>query len=441
MTNRMKTKETTRPVRLASVATCAVLVLSALAFAVATTGASPKAPSGSVDSRVVATHRTAATGPRVTGSAVQGSTKHAIETDLFQFKSAAQVQAFENAPGRPSCKAPTVPLPTYPPAHTYGIPFLAAITNGQLLAGYDEWTANNNVWKAGNKTLHLYPWQSKIFDITGWVTGLIELPTLQASIPPQDVVFCDNGGTTACLGANPPSTCIRISSQFGPAPGASTPPPPITNVPGSGNPCTSNPSGKPKCPCSSTPSCLAFYLTLTPTGPTNLTVTGVAPNGALEISVTTSAITTASLNTFSCQNKATKVTLSTQEPTSLPATAPVTPQAGNKDYRGLQTTPAELTGPLDSSSSTVVGNNFSIPAFLVNQPTSACTTTLTTLLNTYAGGWGLKYGGGNGFGQGLYYQEGGTSATVAQPGWGQFSATTTVITLGLPTGPPPGFNF
>jgi hypothetical protein len=440
MKNRMRGKQ--RLVRVAGFATCLLILVTGVAFAAATTGPEPSgAASGSLNSRVVATQGPATAARSASRAPADSSTKHAIETDLMQFKSPAQVQAFEDAPGMPTCKAPAIPAATHPPGHTYGIPFLAAITNGQLLAGYDEWTANNNNWVVGSKTLHLYPWQSKIFDITGWVTGLIELPTLQASIPPQDVVFCDNGGTTACLGANPPSTCIRISSQFGPEPGAKTPPPPITNVPGSGNPCTSKPTGHPGCPCSQTPSCLAFYLTLTPYRNTTLTVTGVAPNGSLEISVTTSAITTATLNTFSCQNKPTTVTLSTQEPTSLPKTAPVAPTAGNKDYRGLQTTPQELTGPLDSSTSTVVGNNFQIPAFLLNQPTSACTSTLTTLLNTYAGGWGLKYGGGNGFGEGLYYQNGGTNPIVSQPGWAQFSGKTTVITLGLHVGPPPNFNF
>ena len=176
-------------------------------------------------------------------------------------------------------------------------------------------------------------------------------------------------------------------------------------------------------------------------GTSTLSVTGVEPDGSLELSVKTSAITTGSLNTLSCQNDPTTVTLSTEIPASLPSTAPATPEAGNTDYRGLQTQPAVLTGPLDSSTSTLVGNDFSVPAFLVNKPTPNCTITLTTLLNTYAGGWGLGYGGGNGFGQGLYYQEGGKGATVVQPGWGQFSATTTVVTLGLHVGPPPGFNF
>jgi hypothetical protein len=357
------------------------------------------------------------------------------------YKSPAAMRALEDAPGMPTCAAPQIPSPTYPPGHSYGIPFLAAITNGELLAGYDEWTANNNVWTVGKHTYHLYPWQSKIFDITGWVTGLLELPSLSAQIPPQDVVFCDQGGSN-CLSAAPPAgQCIQLSTQFAPDPGVKTPPDPITNIPGGGSPCTQNPDKTPRCPCSKTPACLPFVLSLTPQGPTTLTVTGVAPDGALELSVTTSAVTTANLLVSTCQNLATTVTLSTQVPTSLPPTAPVTPNPPNTDYRGDQTTPTDLTGPLSSGSTTMVGNDFAIPAFIPGQPTSACSGTVTDLLNTYAGGWGLGFGGGNGQGEGLYYQDGGTSPTVAYPGWAQFSVTTTVVSLDLPTGPPPNFDF
>ena len=100
-------------------------------------------------------------------------------------------------PARP----PPIPAATNPPGASYGVPFLAAVTNGQVLAGYDEWTANHLVWTAGNETFNLYPWQSKIYDITGWVTGLLQLPSLTAQIAPQDVVFCDNQGGASCLSA------------------------------------------------------------------------------------------------------------------------------------------------------------------------------------------------------------------------------------------------
>ncbi|HTT87174.1 MAG TPA: hypothetical protein VMF60_07395, partial [Acidimicrobiales bacterium] len=146
-----------------------------------------------------------------------------------QGQRSAELAALTDAPGMPTCKPPPVPAATYPPGNSYGVPFLAAITNGQVLAGYDEWTANHLVWKVKGTTYDLYPWQAKIYDITGWVTGLLELPSLTAQIPPQDIEFCDQGGSS-CLSADwPPGECIHILSQYGPSPASPTPPPAIGN--------------------------------------------------------------------------------------------------------------------------------------------------------------------------------------------------------------------
>ena len=104
----------------------------------------------------------------------QGSAQvSAYLADLPRAETASSVGLAEQTPGMPACAPPPMPAATYPPGAAYGVPFLAAITNGQVLAGYDEWTANNLVWQADNQTFDLYPWQSKIYDITGWVTGLL----------------------------------------------------------------------------------------------------------------------------------------------------------------------------------------------------------------------------------------------------------------------------
>ena len=64
-----------------------------------------------------------------------------------------QLTASTDAPGMPACAAADHSgIRTYPPGNGYGVPFLAAITNGQVLAGYDEWTANHLIWKVGRKT-------------------------------------------------------------------------------------------------------------------------------------------------------------------------------------------------------------------------------------------------------------------------------------------------
>ncbi len=354
-----------------------------------------------------------------------------------QVGTAAQLTALMTGPGMPACAPPPVPAPTYPPGSAYGVPFLAAITNGQVLAGYDEWTANHLVWKVGNTTFDLYPWQSKIYDITGWVTGLLELPNLTAQVAPQDVVFCDNQGGPSCLSANwPAGQCIEIQAQYGPSPASLTPPPALGSY---------HPEGV-SCSHYSTPTfeCFPYVVSLTPVGTTSLAVTGVQPDGALELSVSTAAVTTVgefppppSTVSFTCRDDPTALTLSTQA-AGLPATAPEPPTPPNTDDRALQTPAQPLTGPLASATSTVASNDFSVPAFFPNASGSPCSLFLAVSLNTYAGGWDSKFADQS---QGRYYIDGGNNPIVAEPGWAQFTATTTVVTLGLPTGPPPGFSF
>ena len=154
--------------------------------------------------------------------------KSDLAAELLATHSTEQaIHSLENAPGAPACAHPPVPNPTYPPGHSYGVPFLAAITGGQILTAYSEWVADHHVYKVGGKTYDLYPWDVQVFDITGWVTGLIQLPSLSAQIPPQDVVFCDQAGP-ACLGKNyAAGECIHINQLF---PGPGTQGSEITNL-------------------------------------------------------------------------------------------------------------------------------------------------------------------------------------------------------------------
>ena len=281
--------------------------------------------------------------------------------DLPRAESATSDRLAADTPGMPACNPPPIPAATYPPGAAYGVPFLAAITNGQVLAGYDEWTANHLVWKADKLKFDLYPWQSKIYDITGWVTGLLQLPSLTAEIAPQDVVFCDQGGAS-CLSADwPAGECIQIEAQYGPSPASKTPPPALGS---------SHPEGT-SCSDYSTPTfeCFPYVVSLTPSGTTSLTVSGVQPDGALDATVTTGAVTTVgevppppSTSTFTCQAPPASVTLSTKAG-GLPATAPPPPTPPETDYRSLQTPPLPITGPLVGSTSTVASNDFSVPAF------------------------------------------------------------------------------
>jgi hypothetical protein len=363
----------------------------------------------------------------------------AVDAELVAESGSAQARltALMDSPGMPACAPPPIPAATNPPGASYGVPFLAAVTNGQVLAGYDEWTANHLVYTANNQTFDLYPWQSKIYDITGWVTGLLQLPSLTAQIAPQDVVFCDNQGGASCLSANwPAGQCIEIEAQYGPSPASQTPPPALGSY---------HPEGV-SCSDYTTPTfeCFPYVVSLTPSGTTSLTVSGVAANGALEATVSTAAVTTVSevppppsTSTFTCVGAPTDVTLSTQA-TGLPATAPPLPIPPNTDDRAPQTPPQPVTGALANATGTLFSNDFAVPAFFPSPSGAPCSLFLATSLNTYAGGWDSKFADQ---GQGLYYINGGTSPIAAEPGWAQFSATTTIVTLGLPIGPPPGFSF
>jgi hypothetical protein len=385
----------------------------------------------------------------VHGKAIAGQNLSAkrstIATELAELSDsrAANDEALKNfadAPGMPTCKRPTIPAPTYPPGNSYGVPFLAAITNGQVLSGYGEWTADNTVYKVTvggkTKTYHLYPWEAKIFDITGWVTGLLQLPSLNAVIPPQDVVFCDQGGDQCLSASQPAGQCIQILTQYGPSPSSPTPPPAIGN---------SHPKGK-ACEGYSTKTfeCIAYVVTLTPSGNSDLTVTGVEADGALNLQVQTAAVTTVSLvvppptPAFTCHDDPAKVTLTTVAPSSLPSTAPIVPTPPNPDDRYLQTPTAPLTGPLATASSEVGSNSFAIPAFFPNPSQKPCNAFVAESLNTYAGGFDQNFADQ---GEGRYYILGGNGPDAADPGWAQFSATTSVVTLGLNVGPPSNFSF
>jgi len=307
------------------------------------------------------------------------------------------------------------------------VPFLAAITNGQILAGYDEWTANHPVWTVGSTTYDLYPWQAKVYDVTGWVTGLLQLPNLSADIPAQDVVFCDQGGQE-CVSASPPAgECIHVNLSGAPLPGQ-VPPPTITNDPPRGHQCYQAHNF-----------CIPYVITVTPVGTSTLTVTGVEPDGALMLSVTTSAITALNITlpgtSESCQDDPTTITLSTQEPAGLPPGAPIKPERGKPDLRGLQTPPQPLTGPLAHASSTVASNDFSVPAF----SQTACPL-LAAVFDAPLAGWNALPSKDPASLNNNYFDQNPAPADAGTPGWVQFSATTTVSSLGIPIGPPPGFS-
>lgn len=336
------------------------------------------------------------------------------------------LQKFENEPGMPTCAAPTPPAATYPPNGTYGIPFVAAITNGQILTSYSEWVADHHVYNVGGTNYTLDPWDVRIWNITGWVTGLLTLPQLSASVPASGVTFCDTNNQNCPTATYTASQCINLSQLF---PGPGTQGSELTNTHPEGTPCMGYSGGSAGFPYP----CVPYIITLTPaTTDTKLTVTGVESNGSLDLSVSTGAFATISLNGQTCdQTSPTSLTLSTITPTSLPAGAPIAPTAGNPDERSMQTTLSPLTGPLSSATATLGTNNFQIPAWGV-PPTASCPDPgIEDTLNGPAGGYNVHD-------DQIYVDQ---APIASQYGWSQFSVTTTVATLGLQVGPPSNFNF
>lgn len=416
---------------------CTALVATVVVAVAAVTfgGSTRPGPTAAVAARHVAPERRAPTVRPLRSSSAAAELMDLSGAGVVA-PSAQKLAMLVDAPGMPACAPPTIPAATYPPGNTYGVPFLAAITDGQVLAGYDEWIANHLTWKVQGTTYNLDPWDSKISGITGWVTGLLQLPSLSATISPQDIVFCDGGGSSCVSADAPAGQCIGLVSQYGPSPGNPVPPPALGNFHPEGTACTGY----------STPTfaCVPFVVSLTPSGNTNVSVLGVESSGGLDLQVTTSAVTTVSEYTSSgppvavCSGAPVDVTLSTVAPTTVPATAPSAPNPPNTDERVLQVPPQPLTGPLASGTSTVGSNNFAIPAFVPSPGGAPCTAPVAELLNTYAGGFDASF---KDQGEGAYYIAGGTSPYAAVQGWAQFSATTTVVTLGLPVGPPSDFNF
>ncbi|HXW34908.1 MAG TPA: hypothetical protein VEJ87_10055 [Acidimicrobiales bacterium] len=372
------------------------------------------------------------------------------------------------APAAPTCPAPAVPAATYPPGQSYGVPFKAEVSGGQVYSGYDEWEADNNSLPLGaNRTITQFPWKAKIYGVTGWVTGLIELPSLSTEITAQDFAFCDQGdsqnqaqGATACVDQNvvaPPGQCLhfvsvtrQVSSTNGQVIKPS-PTPPVTNLTLPGFTCyPGTPTG--------VPGCSAYDLSLLPSGTTSLNISGVEADGALDLSVTSAATTSAvfvgaGVVTDAQQIAPTDVVLGTQlstvpsppgpsTPTNLCGTSGAT-EPCNTDYRPLQVPPAPLTGPLSSASTTAGGNDFGVPVFEVNgKPDFG----IASELDSYASGWGSSIE--QVFDCYTASSEVGAIATgcppyvngqVADPGWTQFSASTNVVSVGLPVGPPQGF--
>ena len=305
-------------------------------------------------------------------------------------QAATTAVAFPRGSETEGCKPPPLPAPTYPghPSGAgYGVPFVARLIDGQMVGGYDE------QWAAG----HFDPWKARIFNITGWVAGRLQVPSLTGQIEASGIVFCTQ--TTPVY---------AIFKQ-----GTSRPVHPfITNEPGVPD---------------------SIYLpvvaSITPVGSAELSVTGVQPNGSLDVSGSAAGAITL------VDHTGTNQTCTQFAPTTLNISTEVTPEPkSGPPGVGLipAFTPKPVVGPLRRAAGTVAGNDFAVTAF--DQTKGHCL--LATLLNAELAGTNS---------QGVLQYPNPClphcPVVAAPPGWTQFMAKVRITQLGLPVGVPPGFSF
>jgi hypothetical protein len=358
-------------------------------------------------------------------SAPAGGLGHALAV-LPGSSPAAVTRALSNltqsipASDRPSC-APSSNPAFHTPAAQFpngqqglGVPFVAALTKGELLSGFHEG------WTPGIKHPK-YPWALSLTGITGWVTGLLEVPSLKTLVDPTSgIMFCDDAG----LKPDPPASTPAMPRLH------------FTLIDDSNkrdNTQNYDPSGKQG-------AYAPYFFALKATGAPVLNVSSIAPDGAINLAGATPANTTVSFWTGSAQ--AYKLTSTcTQFPgTSIKIGSTATPEpASGPPNATLQFQPKALTGGFPSStngnpaSATLVGNDFTVAAF---NPAGTCGALGLILLNGPLSGFS-KQGTTN-------YQNACTglvcSHVASPPGWSQFTITATITTLDLPYGKPAGFG-
>ncbi len=264
----------------------------------------------------------------------------------------AAVAASAGAPGTPApCPPPPLPAATTPPA-PYGIPFVAQIT-ANVLTGWDEYVAAHGVPPNHGSSS---PWRSALSNITGWASGLLSVPSLTATIAPTSLIFCSPG-------LKPSQGGVTISLQQEQLPGQPY------FVPVSNNDATCSPS-------------VETYqddrVTLTPAGPTTLSVVGTEPDGSLDLSGSTSAVTRIDFYADTCggtspptptqtcvQFAPTTFNLASRLP-AIPATAPPGVQY-TVTASGLKGPLPQPTGPppgVTPATASLGDYTFPVPAFI-----------------------------------------------------------------------------
>jgi hypothetical protein len=212
-----------------------------------------------------------------------------------------------------------------------GIPFLASITNGAFVTGYDQQAAAQG-WG---------PWLTHASNITGWVAGNLELPALTQQI--TSTVFC-SGTPQDCLitSTHPTQTasdCINMTMD------STT----KTGIPLSNDPSVTGATYLP------------VFVNVASVGtpsfsPSGIDLNGIELSGSAQAAITASIYANGSVAETCTQEKPTTMVVSTN-----PGTAPA-PSGSNLVFTPQALNPLDLNAPL-SLQANLVGNNFAIPAF------------------------------------------------------------------------------
>jgi hypothetical protein len=286
-----------------------------------------------------------------------------------------------------------------------------------VTTGYDEYVAAHGVPpNHGSAT----PWRASLANITGWASGLLQVPSLTAVIAPSNLIFCSPGLRPSEGGVVLSLLQEQLSTQ------------PYV-VPVSNQDANCSPSVE---------SYQDDRVTLTPTGSTTLSVIGIEPSGALDLGGSTSALTRIDFYDEPCgatpppvptqtcvQFAPTTFQLSSRLP-PVPATAPPGVQY-TITTQGLQ---GPLPGPVgpppaNAAAASLGDYSFVVPAFIDSRDGVPGGCFLAAEFNGPLSGFN-----DNGPGETTRYPAtfgaGGQPQVAAPPGWTEVSSINRIWALG-----------
>lgn len=313
------------------------------------------------------------------------------------------------------CPPPPLPAGTTPPS-PYGIPFVAQVT-ATVMTGYDEYVAAHGVPpNHGSAT----PWRAALSNISGWASGLLQVPSLTATIAPTSLTFCSPGLKPSQGGVVLSLLQEQLTTQ-----------PYIVPVSNQDANCSA-----------SVESFQDDRVTLTPAGPTTLSVVGREPDGSLDLAGSTSALTRIDFYDEACGTSPPPTPTQTCvqfAPTTfnlasrLPAVPPTAPPGVQYTVTGtgLQGPLPPPTGqpPPNAASALLADYTFSVPAFIDTQDGVPNGCFLAAEFNGPLSGFNDD-GPGETTRYPPTFPPGTQPQVAAQPGWAEVSSVNKIWALG-----------